>query len=92
MLVPAGVGNLRRCPTCWRARIKAGVPAVNRSRCPSLDPTRLRSKDAIMYSTAQCGAYTVLDQHGKVLACKYGSHADDQWSVDELLQFAALRA
>jgi hypothetical protein len=45
-----------------------------------------------MYSTVQCGGYTVLDQHGKVLACKYGSHADDQWSVDELLQFAALRA
>ena len=22
---------------------------------------------------------------GRVLACKYGSHADDQWSVDELL-------
>ena len=37
-------------------------------------------------------AYTLLDQHGKVLACKCGSHADDQWSVDELLQFAALRA
>jgi hypothetical protein len=22
---------------------------------------------------------------GRVLACKYGEHADDQWSVDELL-------
>ena len=22
---------------------------------------------------------------GRVLACKYGTHADDQWSVDELL-------
>ena len=77
MLVPAGVGNLRRCPTCWRARIKAGVPAVNRRRCSSLDPTRLRSKDAIMYSTVQCDAYTLLDQHGKVLACKDGSPADE---------------
>jgi len=33
----------------------------------------------------------LIDQHGTILACKYGSHADDQWSVDELLQFAALR-
>jgi peroxiredoxin len=23
--------------------------------------------------------------HGKILAVKYGSHADDQWSIDELL-------
>jgi peroxiredoxin len=27
---------------------------------------------------------------GTVLACKYGSHADDQWSVDELLKLAAV--
>ena len=26
--------------------------------------------------------------NGRVLALKYGSHADDQWSVDELLVFA----
>ncbi|HWF27355.1 MAG TPA: peroxiredoxin-like family protein [Mycobacterium sp.] len=25
---------------------------------------------------------------GTVLACKYGTHADDQWSVDELLKLA----
>jgi peroxiredoxin/uncharacterized membrane protein YphA (DoxX/SURF4 family) len=25
---------------------------------------------------------------GRVLACKYGTHADDQWSVDELLALA----
>lgn len=25
---------------------------------------------------------------GRVLACQYGSHADDQWSVDELLALA----
>jgi peroxiredoxin len=25
---------------------------------------------------------------GRVLACKYGEHADDQWSVDELLREA----
>jgi hypothetical protein len=26
---------------------------------------------------------------GRVLACKYGEHVDDQWSVDELLQLGA---
>jgi peroxiredoxin len=26
---------------------------------------------------------------GRVLACKYGQHADDQWSVDELLVLAS---
>ncbi|MBA0125108.1 AhpC/TSA family protein [Haloechinothrix sp. YIM 98757] len=28
---------------------------------------------------------------GTVLAAKYGTHADDQWSVDELLEIAAAR-
>jgi hypothetical protein len=28
---------------------------------------------------------------GRVLACKYGAHADDQWSVDELLAIAGRR-
>lgn len=27
----------------------------------------------------------LIDKSGKVLAVRYGSHADDQWSVDELL-------
>ncbi len=28
---------------------------------------------------------------GRVLACKYGSHAYDQWTVDEILEFADTR-
>ena len=28
---------------------------------------------------------------GRVLACKYGEHADDQWSVDEVLEHARAR-
>ncbi|HTO05971.1 MAG TPA: peroxiredoxin-like family protein [Myxococcota bacterium] len=28
---------------------------------------------------------------GRVLACKYGEHADDQWSVDELLSLVPAR-
>lgn len=30
----------------------------------------------------------LVDRHGVVLAAKYGSHADDQWSADELLHLA----
>lgn len=31
----------------------------------------------------------LVDPDGTVRACKYGVHADDQWSVDEVLAFAA---
>lgn len=27
----------------------------------------------------------LIGSDGRVIACKYGMHADDQWSVDELL-------
>jgi AhpC/TSA family len=30
----------------------------------------------------------LIDSDGQVIACKYGSHAYDQWSVDELLTHA----
>lgn len=30
----------------------------------------------------------LIGSDGTVLACKYGAHADDQWSVDELLALA----
>jgi peroxiredoxin len=30
----------------------------------------------------------LIARDGRVLACKYGEHADDQWSVDELLELA----
>lgn len=30
----------------------------------------------------------LIEKDGRVLACKYGSHAYDQWTVDELLQLA----
>jgi hypothetical protein len=31
----------------------------------------------------------LIGSDGRVLAAKYGRHADDQWSVDELLDLAA---
>lgn len=33
----------------------------------------------------------LFDEEGVVVAVKYGAHADDQWSVDELLAIAAKR-
>jgi peroxiredoxin len=33
----------------------------------------------------------LIDRSGTVVDAKYGSHASDQWSVDELLQHAAAR-
>jgi hypothetical protein len=30
----------------------------------------------------------LIGSDGRVLAAKFGSHADDQWSVDELLDLA----
>ncbi len=30
----------------------------------------------------------LIDDQGVLRACKYGAHADDQWSVDELLEHA----
>lgn len=31
----------------------------------------------------------LVDRGGKVVACRYGTHADDQWSADDVLGFAA---
>jgi peroxiredoxin len=30
----------------------------------------------------------LIDAHGRIVACKYGAHADDHWDVDELLLLA----
>ncbi len=29
----------------------------------------------------------LIEPSGKIVACKYGVHANDQWSVDEILSF-----
>lgn len=31
----------------------------------------------------------LIDAQGRIVACKYGAHADDHWEVDELLQLAS---
>ena len=34
----------------------------------------------------------LIDRGGRVVACKYGAHADDQWSIDEILAHAQTEA
>ena len=34
----------------------------------------------------------LVDRAGRVVACRYGTHADDQWEVDELLRVAVTAA
>jgi hypothetical protein len=35
-------------------------------------------------------AELLIDRDGRVLACKYGEHVDDAWTVDELLEHAGV--
>jgi peroxiredoxin len=46
------------------------------------------------YTKAENGIFGLpadflVDAEGRVVACKYGAHADDHWEVDELLQLAS---
>jgi peroxiredoxin len=55
----------------------------NRRRIPSMNPAGGRFG---------LPADFLIAPSGQVLACKYGSHAYDQWSVDEVLGLARLKA
>lgn len=61
-------------PRAWRA-IARGLSAFGAGRRPGEDALGLPADFLI----GRCG---------RVLACKYGEHADDQWSVDEVLAIA----
>jgi peroxiredoxin len=64
-------------PTIVRAVARSTVRIIRRQdRAPSLRPTGGR------YGLP--GDF-LIGPDGRVLAAKYGAHADDQWSVDELL-------
>ena len=54
----------------------------NRQRVPSMNPAGGRFG---------LPADFLIAPNGQVLACKYGSHAYDQWSVDEVLGLAGLK-
>ena len=73
-----GVGSSPRAvldPRAWLA----GVRAVTSKR-PSLPASRQQALGL--------PADFLVAADGNVLACKYGVHAYDQWSVDDLLQLA----
>jgi peroxiredoxin len=73
-----GVGSSPRA-VLDRSAWLAGVRAVT-SRCPLLPASRQQALGL--------PADFLVAADGHVLACKYGVHAYDQWSVDDLLQLA----
>jgi hypothetical protein len=71
-------------PRAWWTIVKAVAQATWRillgtAQAPSLAPEGGR---------LGLPADFLVDPSGRVVACKYGEHADDQWSVDELLAAA----
>lgn len=75
-------------PRVWLPILWAVAHAVvallrGRARTPSSDPHGGRWG---------LPADFLIDSNGRVVACKYGEHADDQWSVDELLAHAKAAA
>jgi AhpC/TSA family len=73
---PRALLDLRAWPTIVRA-IAQGLRAVRRGR--PAPPTRPEG------GRLGLPADFLIAPDGRVLASKYGTHADDQWSVDELL-------
>jgi hypothetical protein len=70
-------------PRSWPAIVRGGaLTTLGRFRAPSLRPSGGRLGLPADFLIAPDGA---------VLAAHYGRHADDQWSVDELLRHAAGR-
>jgi peroxiredoxin len=64
----------KRHPRAWRAALLGAF---------ATKPT-LKAEGG----TRQLPADLLIDADGRIVALKYGDHADDQWSVDELLHFA----
>ncbi len=79
----SGTALLRAWRTLPRALAGAAVTAIRTRRLPPLAPTG-----------GELGrpADILIDGTGRVVAAKYGAHAADQWSVDELLRIVAVDA
>jgi hypothetical protein len=89
--------------TMWAAisslpRPRATRVTTSRSRLvrlsrPAAIPRRQRPAPGLNPHGGRSGlpADFLIAGDGRVLAGKYGEHADDQWSVDELLALAARR-
>jgi peroxiredoxin len=80
-----GVGSSRRAlldPRAWGTILIAVVRSTiavlrGRERLPSLNPYGGR---------LGLPADFLIDSRGRVIACKHGEHADDQWTLDDVLQ------
>ena len=77
-----GVESGRRAvldPRAWPAIVRGSIAAIRRRRGPVARPTGGR---------LGLPADLLVGADGRVLASHYGTHADDQWSVDEILDLA----
>lgn len=63
--------------------------AIARSALQMRSPREALGSLTITESHLGLPADFLIAPDGAVRACKYGTHADDQWSVDELLELAA---
>jgi peroxiredoxin len=72
-------------PRAWPGMLKGVVLALTGYLKRSTRPPKLVPHGGRLGLPAD----VLVAPDGRVLACKYGVHADDQWSVDELLEVAA---
>ncbi len=77
---PRALLDPRAWPTLARAVARSLVAVLRgRERAPAANPRGGR---------LGLPAEFLVSREGRVVACKYGRHADDQWTVDELLALA----
>lgn len=69
-------------PRAWVAGARGMMRTDRRSK-------RIRGAFGLGEAHSGLPADLLIEQDGTVLAAKYGTHAADQWSVDEVLGFAA---
>jgi hypothetical protein len=86
-----GVGSSPRALLDWRVwlpiirGVARSLVGVIRKQAPTPDANPHGGRLGVP-------ADFLTDNEGRVLACKYGEHAYDQWSVDELLSLAGQHA
>jgi hypothetical protein len=79
-----GVGSSRRALLDARAILPVLLPTLRHPPGIGSPPVNLRPTGGRLGLPADF----LIDSAGRVVACKHGSHAYDQWSVDELLALA----
>jgi AhpC/TSA family len=82
-----GVETSRRAvlhPRAWSTPLRPAVYSVVLRGLRNGGSPGPRSDETVLGLPADL----LIDPTGRVVAAKYGTHADDQWSVDELLELA----